>query len=114
MSKITASLALAALQVVESALRNGSEISVAGLGAVNAGLRGLLMSGLEPTPQQVEAVNMAIGNLLVFDAPVAEPVEEPVAEPVEEPVEEPVAEPVEEPVPFEPSQLPPYAPATDA
>ena len=73
MTYITASLALAALQVVESALRGGQAVSPAALGAVNSGLSGLITQGTEPTAAQAEAVSAAIGNLIAADT-VAEPV----------------------------------------
>ena len=66
MTKIASSLALAALQVIESAVREGTAINPGALAAVNSGLSGLITQGLEPTPAQAEAVNSAIGNLLAF------------------------------------------------
>ncbi len=66
MTKIASSLALAALQVIEGAVREGTAINPGALAAVNSGLSGLITQGLEPTPSQAEAVNSAIDNLLTF------------------------------------------------
>lgn len=66
MTKIASSLALTALQVLESAIRNGEAVNPGALSAVNSGLSGLITQGLEPTSAQAEAVNAAIGNLLIF------------------------------------------------
>ncbi|MDE2040668.1 MAG: hypothetical protein KGJ45_11730 [Elusimicrobia bacterium] len=66
MTKIAASLGLAALQIVESALRGGQTVNPNALNAVNAGLSSMITAGLEPSPAQAAAVHAAIGNLLVL------------------------------------------------
>ena len=77
MSQRTAALALSALQVIETSLANGVTVNANALTAVNAGLFGLLTSGVEPTDAQQAAVAQAIGNLTdpgpVVDTPPVEP-----------------------------------------
>jgi hypothetical protein len=91
MSQRTAALALSALQVIETSLANGVTVNANALTAVNAGLFGLLISGMEPTDAQQAAVAQAIGNLTVPD-PVANPA--PVAQAIGNlTVPDPVANP---------------------